>query len=132
MVITLAGGPPNPRDLIGEIWIWCGRGDSNPHALASASPSSWCVCQFRHFRKYEGCDAVHFGGCAGAEDVGALEGEGVPGVVAGAPEVVGAVCVAPPVAGVAGALPLFIGATGTDAGFAAPGVPLSSEPELPR
>jgi hypothetical protein len=32
---------------------WCGRGDSNPHALASASPSSWCVCQFRHFR--EGC-----------------------------------------------------------------------------
>ena len=30
---------------------WCGRGDSNPHALASVSPSSWCVCQFRHFRK---------------------------------------------------------------------------------
>jgi hypothetical protein len=30
---------------------WCGRGDSNPHALAGASPSSWCVCQFRHFRK---------------------------------------------------------------------------------
>jgi hypothetical protein len=30
---------------------WCGRGDSNPHALASASPSSWCVCQFRHFRR---------------------------------------------------------------------------------
>ena len=29
---------------------WCGRGDSNPHTLASASPSSWCVCQFRHFR----------------------------------------------------------------------------------
>ena len=29
---------------------WCGRGDSNPHVLASASPSSWCVCQFRHFR----------------------------------------------------------------------------------
>jgi hypothetical protein len=29
---------------------WCGRGDSNPYALASASPSSWCVCQFRHFR----------------------------------------------------------------------------------
>ena len=34
---------------------WCGRGDSNPHALASASPSSWCVCQFRHFRR-EGDD----------------------------------------------------------------------------
>ena len=35
-------------------WImsegWCERGDSNPHDLAIASPSSWCVCQFRHFR----------------------------------------------------------------------------------
>ena len=30
---------------------WCERGDSNPHVLANASPSSWCVCQFRHFRK---------------------------------------------------------------------------------
>src|SRR5690606_1969558 len=29
---------------------WCERGDSNPHDLAIASPSSWCVCQFRHFR----------------------------------------------------------------------------------
>ncbi len=29
---------------------WCERGDSNPHVLANASPSSWCVCQFRHFR----------------------------------------------------------------------------------
>ena len=29
---------------------WCGRGDSNPHGLATVSPSSWCVCQFRHFR----------------------------------------------------------------------------------
>lgn len=39
-------GPPASRP-----WgPWCGRGDSNPHALASASPSSWCVCQFRHFR----------------------------------------------------------------------------------
>ena len=33
-----------------ESELICGRGDSNPHALASASPSSWCVCQFRHFR----------------------------------------------------------------------------------
>src|SRR5437016_2877675 len=31
---------------------WCGRGDSNPYGLATASPSSWCVCQFRHFRLY--------------------------------------------------------------------------------
>jgi hypothetical protein len=30
---------------------WCGRGDSNPHGIATASPSSWCVCQFRHFRE---------------------------------------------------------------------------------
>src|SRR5947208_647794 len=29
---------------------WCGRGDSNPYDIATASPSSWCVCQFRHFR----------------------------------------------------------------------------------
>ena len=33
-----------------KIKVVCGRGDSNPHALASVSPSSWCVCQFRHFR----------------------------------------------------------------------------------
>src|SRR5438093_1335586 len=33
---------------------WCGRGDSNPHDLATASPSSWCVCQFRHFREDAG------------------------------------------------------------------------------
>src|SRR5207249_9878287 len=31
---------------------WCGRGDSNPHGLATVSPSSWCVCQFRHFRTW--------------------------------------------------------------------------------
>jgi hypothetical protein len=30
---------------------WCGRKDSNLHGIATASPSSWCVCQFRHFRK---------------------------------------------------------------------------------
>src|SRR5204863_1509123 len=29
---------------------WCGRGDSNPYGITTASPSSWCVCQFRHFR----------------------------------------------------------------------------------
>jgi hypothetical protein len=23
---------------------WCGRGDSNPHVLANASPSSWPIC----------------------------------------------------------------------------------------
>lgn len=30
--------------------ILCGRRDSNPHALASASTSSWCVYQLRHDR----------------------------------------------------------------------------------
>jgi hypothetical protein len=37
----------------GEPWRveWCERGDSNPHGIATASPSSWCVCQFRHFRE---------------------------------------------------------------------------------
>jgi hypothetical protein len=31
-------------------WKWCGREDSNLHGIATASPSSWCVCQFRHYR----------------------------------------------------------------------------------
>lgn len=35
-------------------WKWCGREDSNLHGIATASPSSWCVCQFRHFRKRRG------------------------------------------------------------------------------
>ena len=39
-----------PPVLLGGFDNWCGRGDSNPHGLATASPSSWCVCQFRHFR----------------------------------------------------------------------------------
>src|SRR5437763_6806414 len=30
--------------------LWCGREDSNLHGIATASPSSWCVCQFRHYR----------------------------------------------------------------------------------
>jgi hypothetical protein len=28
----------------------CGREDSNLHRVAPASPSSWCVYQFRHCR----------------------------------------------------------------------------------
>ena len=31
---------------------WCGRVDSNHHGIATASPSSWCVCQFRHDRNH--------------------------------------------------------------------------------
>jgi hypothetical protein len=27
--------------------------DSNHHGIATASPSSWCVCQFRHDRTEE-------------------------------------------------------------------------------
>ena len=45
---------------------WCERGDSNPHGIATASPSSWCVCQFRHFR--EGETAYVFG-CSVADAV---------------------------------------------------------------
>jgi hypothetical protein len=37
---------------------WCGRVDSNHHALASASPSSWCVCQFRHDRNDEAIEEI--------------------------------------------------------------------------
>ncbi len=29
---------------------WCGGMDSNHHEIAPASPSSWCVYQFRHHR----------------------------------------------------------------------------------
>lgn len=38
--------------------IWCGRVDSNHHGIATASPSSWCVCQFRHDRNSEGKQIV--------------------------------------------------------------------------
>ncbi len=30
--------------------FWCGGMDSNHHEIAPASPSSWCVYQFRHHR----------------------------------------------------------------------------------
>ena len=33
-----------------KIQDWCGREDSNLHGVAPASPSSWCVYQFRHCR----------------------------------------------------------------------------------
>src|SRR6187397_824210 len=72
---------------------WCGRKDSNLHALASASPSSWCVCQFRHFREVFPRTSYHRGwvvvvvgglagvagaGVAGADDVGFGGGAAVP------------------------------------------------------
>ena len=73
---------------------WCGRVDSNHHGIATASPSSWCVCQFRHDRTEEkrsycsrttaqaqacATDECYFllgaagagAGCCGVEDCGA-------------------------------------------------------------
>ena len=43
-------GLPRARPRSGRV-EWCERRDSNSHDLAIASPSSWCVCQFRHFRE---------------------------------------------------------------------------------
>ena len=45
---ALSNSKPAVRRILGE--IWCGRVDSNHHGIATASPSSWCVCQFRHDR----------------------------------------------------------------------------------
>ena len=62
----------------------------NPDAPKSASPSSWCVCQFRHFRA-EGRNktitrAYFAGGVAGAAGVDAAGGVvgAADGVAAGA------------------------------------------------
>src|SRR6476660_9404130 len=59
--------------------VWCGRGDSNPYGIATASPSSWCVCQFRHFRDE---DRFYLGGCCGG-GVGGLAGVVGAGLGAG-------------------------------------------------
>ena len=49
-----------PRSLnLSAIGCWCGRGDSNPYDVATASPSSWCVCQFRHFRVRQLVPVLH-------------------------------------------------------------------------
>jgi hypothetical protein len=40
-------------ELEGSLKSWCGGKDSNLHGIATASPSSWCVCQFRHHRKID-------------------------------------------------------------------------------
>src|SRR5215831_3701219 len=92
---------------------WCGRRDSNPHALASASPSSWCVCQFRHFRNERGLQ-FYFGPVA---PVAPVAGAGV--VDAGAGVVAGAVV------GVSGA---FAGAPGTVGGGGGGAEPLTIDP----
>src|SRR6266446_7244108 len=46
------GYPENSSSSDMSWWkfSWCGREDSNLHGIATASPSSWCVCQFRHCR----------------------------------------------------------------------------------
>ena len=70
----MQGAPP--------IQYWCGRGDSNPHGIATASPSSWCVCQFRHFREeghvFSGACAVprYFAVAAGCEPASGGVGAG--------------------------------------------------------
>ena len=47
---------------------WCGRVDSNHHGIATASPSSWCVCQFRHDRITKSRIRVHFALCRASVD----------------------------------------------------------------
>jgi hypothetical protein len=88
--------------------LWCGREDSNLHGVAPASPSSWCVCQFRHCRDRKSAaaslpyapvptivDGARSGagyGAAGGLGAGAGSGEafavgsaaGAPGSAAGA------------------------------------------------
>ena len=46
----------------------------NPHTLASASPSSWCVCQFRHPRMGESKSRFYYFLGAGGGVAGALAG----------------------------------------------------------
>src|SRR6266478_484273 len=46
-VATLAQGKISPAAK-----FWCGREDSNLHGIATASPSSWCVFQFRQYREH--------------------------------------------------------------------------------
>ena len=48
--LSSRSAPTEKAPESGAFLSWCGRGDSNPHGIATASPSSWCVCQFRHFR----------------------------------------------------------------------------------
>ena len=42
-----------------RIFNWCGGMESNHHGVAPASPSSWCVYQFRHHRKQSAQNTVH-------------------------------------------------------------------------
>ena len=59
---------PLEQPRTSEASDWCERGDSNPHGIATASPSSWCVCQFRHFREEGGHPgSPHRGGAPEAE-----------------------------------------------------------------
>src|SRR6185503_6053957 len=76
---------PNQVPSVIAVSCWCGRGDSNPHGIATASPSSWCVCQFRHFREEDGYFAGVSAGGAGVAGAGvvAAGGAGFGGSVAG-------------------------------------------------
>src|SRR5215469_2994177 len=53
--------------------IWCGRVDSNHHGIATASPSSWCVCQFRHDRLGDAARLFRGEACCEASIIGAFE-----------------------------------------------------------
>ena len=47
--------------------------DSNHHGIATASPSSWCVCQFRHDRLGDAARLFRGEACCEASIIGAFE-----------------------------------------------------------
>ena len=61
---------------------WCGGKDSNLHGIATASPSSWCVCQFRHHRiKLNRCFCLLLGSGSPLEVAVALSGFDCPAIL---------------------------------------------------
>jgi hypothetical protein len=93
---------------------WCGRVDSNHHGIATASPSSWCVCQFRHDRT-AGKQSKVSKSSGQSSRVKSRYFEGAGGAGAGACGAGAAGCCG---AGTAGAgAPGFAGAAGVGAGL---------------
>src|SRR6266478_3379787 len=61
---------------------WCGGKDSNLHGIATASPSSWCVCQFRHHRiKLNRCFCLLLGSGSPREVAVAFSGFDCPAIL---------------------------------------------------
>src|SRR5882724_10775350 len=61
---------------------WCGGKDSNLHGIATASPSSWCVCQFRHHRiKLNRCFCLLLGSGSPLEVAAAFSGFDCPAIL---------------------------------------------------